>query len=567
MLILTLAIIMILPQTVYAGWGNGNGNSNGIGNDKVTKSMPYGQLKKLEKFTEMDTNKIRVGNKHINFDVPPVLKGNRTLIPVRAITEALGCDVKWEAPKAYIISPNEDKIIVFDLESGKVYIAADSDEKDWTYEELMTADDQTWIDLEVTIDSAPGLVNNRTFVPLRFIAEELGLKVGYNQDTGMIDIDQAPEIAPKKVVVNDATLLPTTFEIKVSLNDFEFKGIEGLTEDVDYTIDADDAIVLTESYLKDITEYKTKLVLLFKKDTVEVEESFVIKLNYLTDTPVLTPDEITFNENETSGLSYEFDMELNGFELTQVTSSSALLIDDTHYKIDDDKVTIKEAFLKTLNVGVTKLSFLFVRNSEVKTLDVTINVEEVHPIIAPSSMYVESDEDLTLPKDIDIDLNGYTLKEVKDLVEDIDYTLDDDLTLTLLSTYLEDLDEAKTVISLVFEKENKDDVTLDFTIEQEYLYLKPVLSPEDITFSKDETDELQVLIDMKLYGFELSAVIDNNNQILIKDTDYEVDELNSELVLKEDFLSTLEVGTETIVLRFVRDNKEVSINYEIKITE
>ena len=45
--------------------------------------------------------------------------------------------------------------------------------------------------IKVTIDAPPGLINNRTFVPLRFIAEELGLEVGYNPDTGMIDIDEA----------------------------------------------------------------------------------------------------------------------------------------------------------------------------------------------------------------------------------------------------------------------------------------------------------------------------------------------------------------------------------------
>ena len=136
-----------------------------------------------------------------------------------------------------------------------------------------------WNSLEVSIDVPPGLVNNRTFVPLRFIAEELGLAIGYNKDTGVIDIDEEPEISPSELVVNEVELLPTTFKIDVELNDFDFDSIEGLSETADYTVNADNDIILTETYLEGITKVTTNLVIVFVKDTVEIKESFVIKLN------------------------------------------------------------------------------------------------------------------------------------------------------------------------------------------------------------------------------------------------------------------------------------------------
>lgn len=557
LLVLTLAMIMIFSQTVYAGWGNNNKNN------KDDKKVPYGQMKKIEQYEEMDSNKIRVKNKHMNFDVPPVLKNNRTLIPVRAITEAFGCDVEWVEPKAYIISPDKDKIIVFDLETEKTYVA-----EGWTYEELLAIDSQlVWDSLEVTIDAPPGLVNNRTFVPLRFIAEELNLKVGYNQDTGEIDIDEEPSMSPKSLTVDDADLLPTTYKIEVELNDFEFEGIEGLTIDVDYTVNADDDIILTESYLTGVTSVTTELVIQFNKDTVDVEETFVLKLNYLTDLPVLTPDEVTFTEGETSDLSYLIDVELYGFGLVQISTASEILTVDVDYKLDGDELTIKEAFLEGLAVGETELSLLFIRNTELKTVTFTINVEEapeLSPVIDTTTMVVDLEENLPATKELLITLNGYTLKEVTGLVE-ADYTFVDDTTFTLLSTYLEALDVPKTVLSFVFEKQNMDDVVIEFVIELEYLYLEPVLAPESVTFASGTTDGLQVLIDMNLYGFELSKVIDHN-EFLAEDTDYELDEANSDLILKESYLSSLEVGVKTLVLMFTRDNEVVFINYEIIVT-
>lgn len=557
LLVLTLAMIMIFSQTVYAGWGNNNKNN------KDDKKVPYGQMKKIEQYEEMDSNKIRVKNKHMKFDVPPVLKNNRTLIPVRAITEAFGCDVEWVEPKAYIISPDKDKIIVFDLETEKTYVA-----EGWSYEQLLALDNQVvWDSLEVTIDAPPGLVNNRTFVPLRFIAEELNLKVGYDKDTGVIDIDEEPSISPKTLTINDADLLPTTYKIEVDVNDFEFKGIEGLTIVDDYTLNADDDIILTETYLKGVTAVTSELVIVFAKDTVEVKETFILKLNYLTDLPVLTPDEVTFVEGETSDLSYVIDVKLYGFELVQISSASEILTLDTDYKLDGDKLTINEAFLEGLVVGETELSLLFIRNTELKTVAFTIKVEEapeLTPVIEPVTMVVDVEENLPVTKEIAITLNGYTLKEVTGL-EVADYTFVDDTTFTLLSTYLEGLDVPKTVLGFVFEKENMDDITLEFVIELEYLYLEPVLTPESVTFALGETEGLQVLIDMKLYGFELSNVIDHN-EFLTLDTDFEIDEVNSELVLEESYLSTLEEGVKTLVLMFTRDSEVVFINYEIIVT-
>ncbi|WP_168198348.1 copper amine oxidase N-terminal domain-containing protein [Crassaminicella thermophila] len=105
---------------------------------------------------------------YFKFDTPPVIKQGRTLIPVRAITEGLGANVTWNGEERKVIVSKGDVEIVFQLEDGKVFVNGE----------------------ETAIDVPAQIMNNRTIVPLRFIAENLGLKVDYDSDTGMIEIDE-----------------------------------------------------------------------------------------------------------------------------------------------------------------------------------------------------------------------------------------------------------------------------------------------------------------------------------------------------------------------------------------
>ncbi|KXG75632.1 copper amine oxidase N-terminal domain-containing protein [Thermotalea metallivorans] len=108
---------------------------------------------------------------HLKFDVPPVIKQGRTLIPVRAIAEGFGAQVTWNGEEQKVIITKGDVEIVFQLADGKVFVNGE----------------------EKTIDVPAGLINNRTVVPLRFIAENLGLKVNYDGETGIIEIEDEQE--------------------------------------------------------------------------------------------------------------------------------------------------------------------------------------------------------------------------------------------------------------------------------------------------------------------------------------------------------------------------------------
>jgi len=100
----------------------------------------------------------------ITFDDPPMIVEDRTMVPVRAIFEALGAEVGWHAEHQMIVMQQPE----FWLE--------------------MTINNRTGnvMGEDVLMDVAPMIFRNRTFVPLRFIAESSGLGVDWVAETQTI---------------------------------------------------------------------------------------------------------------------------------------------------------------------------------------------------------------------------------------------------------------------------------------------------------------------------------------------------------------------------------------------
>jgi hypothetical protein len=124
----------------------------------------YGQAKKLEE-------RIRARGQYLKYDVPPVIKEGRTLIPVRAIMNGLGAKVDWDEEKKIATVTKDGQEIILKLDVNEVLVNGET----------------------VTIDMPAQLICNRTFVPLRFLSETLGEKVNYDKDTGEIDVGEEEE--------------------------------------------------------------------------------------------------------------------------------------------------------------------------------------------------------------------------------------------------------------------------------------------------------------------------------------------------------------------------------------
>ncbi len=270
-----LVMVMAMSQMALAKTNNGIGWGQQTEQAKADRehgrdSAP-GYHKILERFTVIDGNRIKVNKRNVNFDAPPMIIDGRTLIPVRAIVEILDGLVFWDADEfmASIISPDGDVMIEFYLDEdnygGQVWV--------YRYEDggLEDPADELWVfDGKVDLDVLPGIHQNRTYVPLRFIAEIFSLGVHYDPWTGAIDILDGPRILADpdnrkfEFDVDDSDVDPLV--VYIDENESGFEGIHGLDYSPEFGEEDYTTRAALDLELKDIPDYATGATLVLYLD-------------------------------------------------------------------------------------------------------------------------------------------------------------------------------------------------------------------------------------------------------------------------------------------------------------
>ena len=98
-------------------------------------------------------------------DQEPVIIGDRVMIPLRAVAETTGKTVDWdEASRTVIISSSEEAQTVNETNDGTVKVYVDGNKISFA-------------------DQEPVIMNDRTMVPLRGIAEALGMDVEWDENS------------------------------------------------------------------------------------------------------------------------------------------------------------------------------------------------------------------------------------------------------------------------------------------------------------------------------------------------------------------------------------------------
>lgn len=119
---------------------------------------------------------VRIDSTPLKMDVPASSINGRTMVPMRAIFEALGANVAWDNATKCITATKEDKTVCLYLENKTAYI-------DGTAK---------------TLDAAPVSLNGRTMVPARFVAEAMGCTVGWDNNSQTVNISTDGHIQPIK---------------------------------------------------------------------------------------------------------------------------------------------------------------------------------------------------------------------------------------------------------------------------------------------------------------------------------------------------------------------------------
>lgn len=97
----------------------------------------------------------------------PVLRNNRTMLPVRAVMESMGGTVGW----------NNATRTVSSSKGGKTFFLQIGNTRAWD-----AAGQTHWL------DTAPVIINNRTMLPIRYVVEFFGGDVSWNNATRTVSI-------------------------------------------------------------------------------------------------------------------------------------------------------------------------------------------------------------------------------------------------------------------------------------------------------------------------------------------------------------------------------------------
>ena len=119
---------------------------------------------------KMNVVTVRVNGEDITFEDPealPKIMNNRTMLAARAFYEKIGAKVDWNGKaRTVTVSKDKDKIVLT-IGSNKALVNGK----------------------EVALDSAATIVNDKTYIPVRFVSEAFGYKVKYDANEGMPIVD------------------------------------------------------------------------------------------------------------------------------------------------------------------------------------------------------------------------------------------------------------------------------------------------------------------------------------------------------------------------------------------
>ena len=158
---------------------------------------------------------IHIDGKVVASDVDPVIVKNRIMVPIRVISENLGREVIWDQIqyRVIIITPGKDNVTLLPINSPERGISIIIDGQ-----ELITEPGEP----------QPFVMGNRTMVPLRFIAEGLGMKVDWDESNRQVIITSPIKEEPVKEEPIEEEPTPPTNE--------DGYGEAGIVDNIDYEV-------------------------------------------------------------------------------------------------------------------------------------------------------------------------------------------------------------------------------------------------------------------------------------------------------------------------------------------
>ena len=113
-----------------------------------------------------NTISVNIDGTPVEFDVPPMIINDRTMVPMRATLEMLGADVSWDDTNRVATGIAPGISVQIPIDSDVIYRST----------------------IEIPTDSPATIIDGRTLIPLRVVSECFGMNVAYDESTHTVNI-------------------------------------------------------------------------------------------------------------------------------------------------------------------------------------------------------------------------------------------------------------------------------------------------------------------------------------------------------------------------------------------
>lgn len=324
--------------------------------------------------------KVLLDGKELVFDVPPQIIEGRTLLPLRAIFEALGLEVEWDDTTRVITGTAEGKEIILELDSKEAKVNG----------------------VNKTLDVPAKAINGRTLVPVRFIAESLDMNVVWNQESKTVKISKDDIIEWKyegyegtepfkeyeRKYINSVKSGETRYNGKNHEFGPDSRVLSDFNKQVKFSIDNSNSLELSYSENKISVEYKTtyydintiltNVYYNLKYKNIRIEENDTL---YTNESNIITRD----NEIYMGSIIQELKCYATGYDA--MFGENAIIVKNPYYNMDlkyakdndnlfKDVLSKKEQEDKKIAEALKK-ELVANKNIPLKILDVDIDYNSI----------------------------------------------------------------------------------------------------------------------------------------------------------------------------------------------
>lgn len=181
---------------------------------------------------------VKVDGNLVDFpDAKPFIQteSSRTMIPIRFVAESMGADVQWVANARSVVIKKGSKTITLRIGNKMAVVNGK----------------------ELNFDAAAIIVQDRTFVPLRFVMETLDASVNWEEKTRTVEIRT-------DIYEKGGFIIPNNCSIFISVDDDEYTSI---------LLDLEENIGIEQQY-KDL---RSVLISKFDEEAVNVTMEYVMR--------------------------------------------------------------------------------------------------------------------------------------------------------------------------------------------------------------------------------------------------------------------------------------------------